>query len=160
MDGIDEIVREFLIESYENLDQLDQDLIALESTPGSRDLLSSIFRTIHTIKGTSGFLAFSKLEAVTHVGESLLVELRDGRRQMDPPTTDVLLRMVDTVRAILTQIESDGSETGVETDDVVAAIQFALDNPDGAPEPSDNVASDNAAADDDNSGDVASAADA
>lgn len=127
MDGIDEIVREFLIESYENLDQLDQDLIALESNPGSRELLSSIFRTIHTIKGTSGFLAFHKLEKVTHVGESLLVELRDGRRQMDPPTTDVLLRMVDTVRSILGQIEVDGSENGVEIDDVAAAIQAALD---------------------------------
>ena len=127
MDGIDEIVREFLIESEENLDQLDQDLIALESAPGSRDLLSSIFRTIHTIKGTSGFLAFGKLEAVTHVGESLLVDLRDGRREMDEPTTTLLLRMVDTVRAILTQIEQDGSEVGVETDDVVVAIQAALD---------------------------------
>ena len=132
MDGVDEIVREFLIESYENLDQLDQDLIALESNPGSRELLSSIFRTIHTIKGTSGFLAFHKLESVTHVGEGLLVELRDGKREMDQPTTDVLLLMVDTVRAILAQIDADGSETGVETDAVVARIQGMLDAGPGA----------------------------
>lgn len=134
MDGVDEIVREFLIESYENLDQLDQDLIALEGNPTSRDLLSSIFRTIHTIKGTSGFLAFAKLEAVTHVGESLLVELRDGRRHMDQRTTDVLLAMVDTVRLILTSIEQQGSEDAVATDDVVARIQRTLDN---VPEPDD-----------------------
>src|SRR5690554_3104781 len=132
MDGVDEIVRAFLIESYENLDQLDQDLIALEGNPTSRDLLSSIFRTIHTIKGTSGFLAFGKLESVTHVGESLLVELRDGRRQMDLRTTDVLLAMVDTVRLILTAIEQQGSEDSVETDEVVARIQRTLDN---VPEP-------------------------
>lgn len=87
MEGLDEIVREFLVESHDNLDQLDSDLVALEVSPGSRDLLSSVFRTIHTIKGTSGFLAFGALERLTHAGESLLVELRDGRRTMDgrPP---------------------------------------------------------------------------
>jgi two-component system chemotaxis sensor kinase CheA len=66
---LDEIVKEFLVESYENLDQLDRDPMALEDTPDDRNRLSSIFRTIHTIKGTSGFLAFQKLEHVTHVGE-------------------------------------------------------------------------------------------
>src|SRR5690606_4618174 len=75
VEELDEIVREFLVESHENLDQLDSDLVALERAPGDRDLLSSVFRTIHTIKGTSGFLAFGNLEALTHVGENLLVEL-------------------------------------------------------------------------------------
>ncbi|ACZ22996.1 chemotaxis protein histidine kinase-like protein [Sanguibacter keddieii DSM 10542] len=130
MDDIDDIVREFLIESYENLDQLDQDLVALESAPGSRELLSSVFRTIHTIKGTSGFLAFGDLERVAHVGESLLVELRDGRRLMDQHTTDVLLRMVDTIRDLLGRIESTGGEAGIEVDDVIAVIQRALDGED------------------------------
>ena len=59
MDELGDIVSEFLVESHENLDQLDRDLVALEQAPGSRELLSSIFRTIHTIKGTSGFLAFA-----------------------------------------------------------------------------------------------------
>lgn len=130
MDDIDDIVREFLIESYENLDQLDQDLVALESAPGSRELLSSVFRTIHTIKGTSGFLAFGDLERVAHVGESLLVELRDGRRLMDQHTTDVLLRMVDTIRDLLGRIESTGGEAGIEVDGVIAVIQRALDGED------------------------------
>lgn len=128
MDGMDEIVREFLIESNENLDQLDQDLVALESEPGSRELLSSVFRTIHTIKGTSGFLALSNLEAVAHVGENLLVELRDGKRDMDKQTADVLLMMVDTIRALLTQLEETGTEAGLDTTDTVAAIQATLDN--------------------------------
>lgn len=132
MDDIDDIVREFLIESYENLDQLDQDLVALESAPGSRELLSSVFRTIHTIKGTSGFLAFGDLERVAHVGESLLVELRDGRRLMDQHTTDVLLRMVDTIRDLLGRIESTGGEAGIEVDGVIAVIQRALDGEDEA----------------------------
>src|ERR671929_645427 len=104
LEDMDEIVQEFLVESHENLDQLDRDLVALEQRPGSRDLLSSIFRTIHTIKGTSGFLAFNRLEKVTHVGESLLSRLRDGTQSMTPSTTDALLRMVDVVRALLASI--------------------------------------------------------
>ncbi|WP_253182066.1 Hpt domain-containing protein, partial [Cellulosimicrobium cellulans] len=112
---MDEIVHEFLVESYENLDQLDQDLVALESDPSSRTLLSSIFRTVHTIKGTSGFLGFGNLERVSHVGESLLSELRDGKRAMDQPTADVLLALVDTLRAILTRVESGaGDDLDVE----------------------------------------------
>src|SRR5690606_4190019 len=123
----DEIVHEFLVESHENLDQLDSDLVALEVSPDSRELLSSIFRTIHTIKGTSGFLAYNALESVTHAGENLLVELRDGRRSMDPPTTDVLLAMVDTVRSILNSIEADGTEGDVDVSPVVARVQTVLD---------------------------------
>ncbi|WP_174768670.1 Hpt domain-containing protein, partial [Cellulomonas biazotea] len=122
MEDIDEIVREFLVESHENLDQLDRDLVALEGSPGDRGLLSSVFRTIHTIKGTSGFLAFGHLEKVTHAGENLLVELRDGRRQMDQATTDVLLRTVDTVRLLLDAIERTGGEGDVDVDVVVEAI--------------------------------------
>ncbi|HEY0187085.1 MAG TPA: chemotaxis protein CheA [Cellulomonas sp.] len=120
---MDEIVREFLVESHENLDQLDQDLVALESEPGSRSLIASVFRTIHTIKGTSGFLAFSQLERVAHAGENLLVELRDGRRSMDQGTTDVLLRLVDTIREILRAIEVDGTEGTVDVAPVIVAIE-------------------------------------
>ena len=75
----DEIVREFLLESNENLDRLDRKLVRLEKDPKDRDTLSSIFWTIHTIKGTCGFLRFGKLESVAHAGESLLSLLRDGR---------------------------------------------------------------------------------
>jgi len=127
VDDMDEIVQEFLVESYENLDQLDSDLVALEQQPGSRELLASVFRTIHTIKGTSGFLAFSKLESVAHVGENLLARLRDGQLVMTPTTTDVLLRMVDTIRALLASIEASHSEGPVEVAEVVAAIRAVLD---------------------------------
>ena len=85
MDDDAEIVAEFLVESHENLDQLDRDLVELERTPDSRELLSSIFRTIHTIKGTSGFLAFNRLEALTHVGENLLSPGRHHHRTRSPP---------------------------------------------------------------------------
>jgi len=134
--NMDEIVPEFLVESYENLDQLDQDLVALEGAPGSRELLGRVFRTIHTIKGTCGFLAFGRLESLAHAGESLLSELRDGRRSMDPPTTDVLLHMVDTIREILASIEASGGEGDTTVDDVIEAIRVVLENPPhpGAPD--------------------------
>lgn len=125
-DGMDEIVQEFLVESYENLDQLDQDLVSLESDPTSRDLLSSIFRTVHTIKGTSGFLGYGNLERVSHQGENLLAELRDGKRQMDQPTTDVLLMLVDTLRATLAEIEA-GNGDSYDVEPTIARIKDVQD---------------------------------
>ncbi len=134
MDEMDEIVHEFLVESYENLDQLDQDLVALESDPSSRALLSSIFRTVHTIKGTSGFLGFGNLEKVSHVGESLLSELRDGERVMDPQVADVLLALVDTLRAILAKVEA-GAGDDVDVETMVAQIVAVQEGAAPAEEP-------------------------
>ncbi|MGY1834780.1 chemotaxis protein CheW [Blastococcus sp. SYSU DS0510] len=128
MDGLDDIVEEFLVESHENLDQLDTDLVALEQEPDSRERLSSIFRTIHTIKGTSGFLAFNRLEEVTHVGENMLSRLRDGELALTPQRTSVLLQMVDTVRSLLTSIEASGGEGSVDVSAVVAAISAAMED--------------------------------
>src|SRR3954447_7664445 len=135
VDGLDDIVEEFLVESHENLDQLDTDLVALEQEPNSRERLSSIFRTIHTIKGTSGFLAFNRLEEVTHVGENMLSRLRDGELDLTPARTSVLLQMVDTVRALLTSIEASGGEGAVEVAGVVAAITAAMDDAPAAAAP-------------------------
>jgi two-component system, chemotaxis family, sensor kinase CheA len=128
VEGLDDIVEEFLVESHENLDQLDQDLVALEQDPRSRDRLSSIFRTIHTIKGTSGFLAFNKLEEVAHVGENLLSRLRDGALELNPRRTDALLQMVDTIRALLAAIEASGGEGTVEVAGTVVLISAALED--------------------------------
>jgi two-component system chemotaxis sensor kinase CheA len=106
----EEFVQEFLVESTENLDQLDRDLIALEQAPGDEERLASIFRTVHTIKGNSGFFGFSKLGALTHSGEHLLGRLRDGKLRLDDRVTGSLYSMVDAVRAILRTIETTGSE--------------------------------------------------
>ncbi|MDQ1682794.1 MAG: two-component system, chemotaxis family, sensor kinase CheA [Frankiaceae bacterium] len=120
---MDEIVQEFLVESHENLDQLDRDLVALEQEPGSRPLLASVFRTIHTIKGTSGFLAFGELERVTHVGEGLLSLLRDGKLKLDPDITSALLRMVDAIRGLLRTIEETGVEGESDHTALIAELQ-------------------------------------
>ena len=105
---IDEIVKEFLVESHENLDRLDRDLVALEKDPLAKETLASIFRTIHTIKGASGFLAFGKLEAVAHVAENLLSKLRDGILSFTPEMASALLATGDAVRFMLGQIEATG----------------------------------------------------
>ncbi len=126
---VDDIVKEFLVESFENLDQLDRDLVALEETPDDRNRLSSVFRTIHTIKGTSGFLAFHKLEHVTHVGENLLVRLRDGALRLDSEIATALLNMVDAVRAILLTIEATGGEGADDYEPLVSRLS-ELQNPD------------------------------
>ena len=122
MDDMSSIIGEFLTESYENLDQLDQHLVDLEANPGEKDLLASIFRTIHTIKGTCGFLGFSKLESVAHVGENLLSKLRDGDLTMTPDIAHSLLAMVDAVREILASIEKDRTEGDVDYSDLVNRI--------------------------------------
>lgn len=105
MDGMQEIVAEFLVESREGLDQLDRDLVALEETPDDKELLARIFRCAHTVKGTSGFLGFTKLEALTHAGESLLSRMRDGEIRLDDAKTTALLAMVDAIRAMLDEVE-------------------------------------------------------
>ncbi|WP_138757103.1 chemotaxis protein CheA [Modestobacter altitudinis] len=128
MEGLDDIVEEFLVESHENLDQLDQDLVALEQDPRSRERLSSIFRTIHTIKGTSGFLAFNKLEEIAHVGENLLSRLRDGALDLTPSRTSALLQMTDTIRALLAEIESSGGEGSVAVAGTVTVLSAALED--------------------------------
>src|SRR6202522_583015 len=126
-----DIVKEFLVESYENLDRLDRELVGLEKNPGDRDALSSIFRTIHTIKGTCGFLGFNKLEKVAHVGENLLTRLRDGQLTLNQELTTALLAMVDAVRQMLGSIEANGGE-GERDDASLIATLTRLQQP---PEP-------------------------
>jgi len=112
MDVQDDIVKEFLVESNENLDQVDRDLISLEQEPSSQEILARIFRAIHTIKGTTGFLGFSTLESVAHAGENLLSRLRDGKLALTSEITSALLALVDAVREMLFSIEATGQDGG------------------------------------------------
>jgi len=120
---VDELVKDFLTESAENLDRLDQEFVKLENDPGNRELLKSIFRTIHTIKGTCGFLGFTRLEALTHAGESLLSRLRDGELELTEECADCLLEMVDRVRGHLQEIESTESEGNADSSELIAKLK-------------------------------------
>jgi two-component system chemotaxis sensor kinase CheA len=105
MSEMEAIVNQFVVESRENLDQLERDLVELEKDPTSRGHLASIFRMIHSIKGATGFLDFPKLGEVAHVGEGLLSRMRDGILIVNPQITTGLLAMVDCMREILSNIE-------------------------------------------------------
>src|SRR4029077_4361036 len=128
-----DIVKDFLVESYENLDRLDRDLVGLEKNPTDRDALAGVFRTIHTIKGTCGFLGFNKLEKVAHVGENLLTRLRDGQLTLNPELTTALLGMVDAVRQMLGSIDVSGGE-GERDDTKLIATLTRLQQSSEAPE--------------------------
>ncbi len=105
-----EALREFLVESYDNLEQLERDLMALERNNSAENIINSAFRSIHTIKGTAGFLGFTKLEKVTHLAENLLGSIRSGTLALSNDISSGLFQAIDAVRNILAQIEKIGGE--------------------------------------------------
>jgi two-component system chemotaxis sensor kinase CheA len=109
----DDVMAEFITESRENLDDLDNALVTLEQQPDP-GVIAKIFRAVHTIKGTSGFLGLRTLESVTHIGENLLSKMRDGDLPVTQANTTALLGMADAVRQILDIVETTGAE-GDET---------------------------------------------
>ncbi len=111
----DDILKDFLAESKDNLELLDQQFVELEQDPENEELIKSIFRTIHTIKGTSGFFGFTTLEGIAHFAEDILSKLRDGIIKVNEEITTMLLQSVDYIKAILSELESTGKEP-VDTD--------------------------------------------
>jgi len=118
----EEVVQAFLEESREQLDLLDRHLVELESQAGDEELLSQVYRAIHTIKGTCGFLGFHRLEALTHAGEDLLQALQSGGLVLDADVTTSLLGMVDAVRGTLDRIEATGEEGEQSNAAIIAAL--------------------------------------
>jgi len=118
----DSLIDEFLVESIESLDRVDEELVQLESEPGDREILASVFRSIHSIKGACGFLEFARLERVAHAGENLLSSLREGSLEMTEPIANALLELVDAVRHMLEYIGDEGEESPEEYDDLVALL--------------------------------------
>jgi two-component system, chemotaxis family, sensor kinase CheA len=133
---MDEALQAFLLESHENLQQMEKELVALEARPDDRELIASIFRTVHTIKGTCGFFAFSRLEALSHAGESLLSRLRSGEIRVTSEIADALLALVDAVEEKLVAIETRGNE-GTDDNAALVARLAALALGGGLPPPDD-----------------------
>lgn len=129
---VDELTREFLIESQEGLDRMERCLTELEERPQETALLAEIFRSVHTIKGTTGFLGYTRLEKLAHSGENLLGLLRDGKLTADRPTINGLLALLDGLRAILHLIEADGNEGSGQDTELIEVLN-ALQKPQSAP---------------------------
>jgi two-component system chemotaxis sensor kinase CheA len=110
MSEMDGIITEFVQEGNEKADLVERSLIRLEKDPSSRELLAEVFRALHSIKGATSFLGFTKLGTLAHSGESLLVRLRDGTLTTNPEITSALLSLVDATRELLSQIEATGQE--------------------------------------------------
>ncbi len=127
-DGMAEVIQEFLVESNEGLDRFDRDLIALEKDVTSRELLDSIFRAVHTIKGTAGVLGYERLVAISHLGESVLSRMRDGLLILAPDIATALLAMADSLRRILENISTIHAEGEEDDSAVLKKLADVLDH--------------------------------
>ncbi len=116
-----EIVESFIIETKEILEKLDVDLVEMEKRPDDNDLLNSVFRHFHTIKGTSSFLGLDKLTGVTHKGEDILNKLRKGEVSLNPTIMDSLLAAYDKMKSLLYSIEEFQNED-IDVDDTVKEL--------------------------------------
>lgn len=106
----EELLRDFLIESAEAVDKLDEELVVLEQSPEDMEVLNSIFRGVHTIKGTCGFLELNKLQSISHVGETLLDDLRSGKLRVTEDIITVLLKLSDAIKEILNSLSAGNGE--------------------------------------------------
>jgi two-component system chemotaxis sensor kinase CheA len=127
MDNNDQILDEFLLEAGEIFDQLDIDFVQLEQTPEDKKLIGNIFRAMHTLKGSSGFFAFHRLEKVAHAGESLLSKLRDGIFTLNAEMTDVLLETSDRLRAIVDGVQKQRREPEGDDLALIQNLKFLTD---------------------------------
>jgi len=121
MSEMDEALVEFLIECQENLSRMDLELLELEKSTDP-ELVKSIFRVMHTIKGSAGFLGLSKLEKLTHAAENLLSKIRDGSLQPTTAITSALLAAIDGTRAILSSLESNQNEGNSDSESIIKAL--------------------------------------
>ena len=110
---MDDLLQEFLTETVESLSLLDTQLVRLEQDPNNPELLGNIFRLVHTIKGTCGFLGLPRLEHVAHASENVLGKFRDGELQVSPQAVSAILESLDTIKLILSVLEATEAEPGL-----------------------------------------------
>jgi two-component system chemotaxis sensor kinase CheA len=121
---MDDIIKDFIAESSEALDSLDQRFVDLEKNPGDSSLLNEIFRAVHTIKGAAGFLGFQQMVEVTHATEDVLNKLRKGELGVDASIMDAVLQAVDLIKLLLRNIKEKNNKTE-ETGRVISALSEA-----------------------------------
>ena len=124
---MDDLLSEFLTETSESLSTLDVELVKLEQNPNDPDILSNIFRLVHTIKGTCGFLGLPRLEAVAHAGENVLGKIRDGELIVTPPAVTLVLESIDTIKYLLGELEQNEAEPDGNDADLIARLNHFAD---------------------------------
>jgi len=119
---MDDLLTEFLTETSESLAVIDVELVKFEQDPNDAAILGNIFRLVHTIKGTCGFLGLPRLESVAHAGENVLGKFRDGELEVTPEAVTLILRCIDTIRDLLGTLEETGEEPEGKDTDLIAEL--------------------------------------
>ncbi|MBP6604383.1 MAG: chemotaxis protein CheA [Nitrospira sp.] len=125
-DEMQEILNDFLTESNEMLEVLDQRFVTLESDPNNTDLLNEIFRAMHSMKGSAGFLGFNHLVDVAHRGENILNKLRQAEMAVSPTIISVILETIDVIKAIMADIRESGTDNHTPTQVIAAKLDAIL----------------------------------
>ncbi len=127
---------DFLVEAAEHFDLIEQNFLTLEDSPEDLDLLNAIFRSVHTIKGASGFLGLTKVQALAHIGENVLDDLRKGRMKVTDEVMEILFETADTLKALVAdvgiQLHKTGDPMDPDTSDIIARLE-ALKDGGGSP---------------------------
>ena len=131
---MDDLLREFLTETTESLAVLDVELVKLEQNPNDPELLGNIFRLVHTIKGTCGFIGLPRLERVAHAGENVLGKVRDGELEVTPEAVSIILECLDRVRSLTATLEEAGAEPEGDDSDLIRRLNALADGA-SAPKP-------------------------
>ncbi|OKL44147.1 hybrid sensor histidine kinase/response regulator [Pseudovibrio exalbescens] len=120
---MDDLLREFLTETFESLDVVDVELVKFEQEPNNAKILDNIFRLVHTIKGTCGFLGLPRLEAIAHAAETLMGKFRDGV-PVTPESVSLVLSSIDRIKEILGELEmSNGQEPAGDDQDLIKELE-------------------------------------
>src|SRR5215467_4384825 len=117
---MDDLLPEFLTETAENLNVLDQELVKLEQDPNEPGLVGNIFRLVHTIKGTCGFLGLPRLESVAHASENVLGRVRDGEMVVTESAVSLILQSLDRIKELLAAIEQTEAEPAGDDSALIA----------------------------------------
>ncbi len=135
---MEEYIKDFLVETLEALAVLDNDLVRLEAEPNDTGRISSIFRTLHTVKGTCGFLGLARLGHVAHAGENVLGKMRDGELGPTPEVISAVLRCIDAIKEITATLEATGNEGDRDYAALIAELDAFLADDGGAPAAGDS----------------------
>lgn len=128
---MDDLIAEFITETNDGLTELDKDLLKLEQNPNDKDLISKIFRLMHTIKGTCGFLGLPRLETVAHRAENVMGRFRDGDLSVTPAYVSLILESLDRVRMLLGHIETNGTEPEGSDAELIEKLDAVYEGRDG-----------------------------
>src|SRR5215218_1978019 len=131
---MDDLLREFLTETSESLDTVDNQLVRFEQDPSDAKILDNIFRLVHTIKGTCGFLGLPRLEALAHAGETLMGKFRDGMA-VKAEAVSLILSSIDRIKEILAGLEATETEPEGTDEDLIEKLHEMAEGSHAEPAP-------------------------